>query len=64
MLGGAFALHVAKIPRACADSNADAAIEAEEGVRRARAEAAASHLTLLLLDGNLAAARFPHGLEP
>ena len=32
----------------------DDAIEAE-GVRRARAEAAASHLTLLLLDGSDAA---------
>ena len=39
------------------------AIEAE-GVRRARAEAAASHLTLLLLDGADANAKIPHGVKP
>jgi tRNA modification GTPase len=39
------------------------AIEAE-GVRRARAEAAASHLTLLLLDGSDANGKIPHGVKP
>ncbi len=38
-------------------------IEAE-GVRRARAEAQASHLTLLLLDGSGSNAQFPTGLKP
>jgi tRNA modification GTPase len=39
------------------------AIEAE-GVRRARAEAAASHLTLLLLDGSAADAKIPRYVRP
>jgi tRNA modification GTPase len=39
------------------------AIEAE-GVRRARAEAKASHITLLLLDGADNGARIPAGLAP
>ena len=39
------------------------AIEAE-GVRRARAEAAASNLTLLLLDGSQPGAKIPEGLTP
>jgi tRNA modification GTPase len=39
------------------------AIEAE-GVRRARAEAAASHLTLLVLDGSDANAKIPDGITP
>ena len=39
------------------------AIEAE-GVRRARAEAEASHLTLLLLDGSDPNAKIPGGLSP
>jgi tRNA modification GTPase len=39
------------------------AIEAE-GVRRARAVAAASHLRLLLLDGSDANGKIPHGVKP
>ena len=35
-----------------------------KGVRRARAEAAASHLTLLLLDGSDPAAQIPHDIAP
>ena len=52
---GGYPLHVADT--AGVRETADA-IEAE-GVRRARAEAAASHLTLLLLDGSDPNAKFP-----
>jgi tRNA modification GTPase len=56
---GGYPLHVSDT--AGLRDSADA-IEAE-GVRRARAEAAASHLTLLLLDGSQAA-DIPHGITP
>ena len=56
---GGYPLHVSDT--AGLRDSADA-IEAE-GVRRARAEAAASHLTLLLLDGSRAA-EIPGGITP
>ena len=56
---GGYPLHVSDT--AGLRDSADA-IEAE-GVRRARAEAAASHLTLLLLDGS-GAGEIPHGIQP
>ena len=56
---GGYPLHVSDT--AGLRDSADA-IEAE-GVRRARAEAAASHLTLLLLDGS-GAGEIPHGIAP
>jgi tRNA modification GTPase len=56
---GGYPVHVADTAglREAAD-----AIEAE-GVRRARAESAASHLTLLLLDGSEAGAEIPGGIK-
>ena len=56
---GGYPLHVSDT--AGLRDSADA-IEAE-GVRRARAEAAASHLILLLLDGS-GAGEIPHGIAP
>ncbi len=56
---GGYLLHVSDTA-GLRDSND--AIEAE-GVRRARAEAASSHLTLLLLDGS-EPANIPDGIEP
>jgi len=56
---GGYPVHVADTAglREAAD-----AIEAE-GVRRARAEAASSHLTLLLLDGSETSAKIPEGVK-
>jgi tRNA modification GTPase len=56
---GGYPVHAADTAGLCETSDA---IEAE-GVRRAQAEAKASHLTLLLLDGSDPNAKIPHGVK-